>query len=172
MKIDLSQIESEPLRFRETIQLDPERVDADQVATPLEVTLEGAIRRAGDGFLVDGHVTAEGELRCVRCLEPVAWRISEGLNLQLVRTVPAEEDVELSDEDLEASFIDSEELDIEDLAAEQVSLGLPMHVVCDANCAGLCPSCGANLNHPDACECEPEADPRWAALADLKDRTS
>jgi uncharacterized protein len=40
--------------------------------------------------------------------------------------------------------------------------------VCRANCKGLCPHCGNNLN-VESCECVGTmADPRWAALEDIR----
>ena len=53
-------------------------------------------------------------------------------------------------------------------------LALPMRIVCDQDCAGLCPRCGANRNREGACQCQPEIDPRLAVLADLggSDRNS
>jgi hypothetical protein len=49
-----------------------------------------------------------------------------------------------------------------------VLLALPLKVICQSDCRGLCPSCGANLNHEE-CRCETHAtDPRMAPLARLK----
>ena len=49
-----------------------------------------------------------------------------------------------------------------------VLLALPMKVICQSDCRGLCANCGANLNHEE-CRCETHAtDPRMAPLARLK----
>ncbi len=43
-------------------------------------------------------------------------------------------------------------------------------ILCREDCAGLCPSCGANLN-AGACDCPPPSpDSRWDALRDVADR--
>ena len=48
-------------------------------------------------------------------------------------------------------------------------LALPDKILCRADCAGLCPVCGVDLNaEPHEHEGE-ESDPRWAALAELND---
>ena len=52
---------------------------------------------------------------------------------------------------------------------EFVELAMPVRILCSEDCAGLCPSCGANRNLVEECGCEPEIDPRWSALAALKD---
>ena len=50
---------------------------------------------------------------------------------------------------------------------EQVLLSLPGRALCQQECKGLCPKCGANRNLAD-CGCgEGLADPRWNALAGL-----
>ena len=38
--------------------------------------------------------------------------------------------------------------------------------LCSPDCKGLCPGCGANLNH-EACRCKKAVDPRLAKLAQL-----
>ena len=70
------------------------------------------------------------------------------------------------------SFLEGNEIDLLELAAEQILLTLPMRILCDEACAGLCPTCGANRNAGTACDCQPEIDPRWQALASLKNSHS
>ncbi len=56
---------------------------------------------------------------------------------------------------------------LEDVVREQVLLSLPSRTLCTADCKGLCPRCGQNLNQAK-CSCdEASADPRWNALAGL-----
>ena len=44
----------------------------------------------------------------------------------------------------------------------------PFKVLCDEDCKGLCPSCGANLNQ-EQCSCgdDTDIDPRMEALKEL-----
>jgi uncharacterized protein len=46
---------------------------------------------------------------------------------------------------------------------------MPAQVLCRADCAGLCPVCGIDLNEapPDHAH-ERAPDPRWAALRELE----
>ena len=62
------------------------------------------------------------------------------------------EEIELSPEDLEEGTYDEEEIPVESVVVEHVLLSLPMKPLCDANCKGLCPSCGSNRNLTD-CGC-------------------
>jgi uncharacterized protein len=57
---------------------------------------------------------------------------------------------------------------LEDVLREQVLLSLPVRTLCKPDCKGLCPRCGANRNN-QACTCAGD-DPRWEALAGLRER--
>lgn len=169
MKIDLSRIESEPLGFDETLPLDPDRLDRDQVAGEVKVRLVGTIRPVGGGFVVDGTFQASGPLVCSRCLAQVPWQIEDTFTAEYRPGVqaPGEGEFEIDNDELDVAFLTDSILDLEDVAAEQVSLALPMRIVCDESCAGLCPHCGADRNVEGACRCEAEIDPRWEALRNL-----
>jgi uncharacterized protein len=169
VKVDLSKIETELISFAETMSFDDERLDPTRVIGPMEVRLEGKVRPAGDHYLVDGRTSASGHLSCGRCLEPVEWRMESGFDLEVALTdaAPVDPELALDEADLDVVFLTEPLLDLEELAIEQVLLEMPIRVVCSEECAGLCPQCGANRNQEGACRCQPEADPRWAALKDL-----
>lgn len=169
MKIDLSKIEGEPETFAETFVLGEDRLDPDRVTGGMNVHLEGRVRPVGEHFLVDGRLTASGRVNCGRCLEPVDWRADTSFNLEvaLAEAAPLDPEIALDEADLDLVYLEKPILELEELAIEQVELELPIRVLCSEECAGLCPRCGANRNDEGACQCEPEADPRWAALKDL-----
>jgi uncharacterized protein len=172
VKIDLSHIEQEPMSLDEVLTLAPERLDGEQVAAPITVRLAGEVRPSGESFMVSGKWVADGPLKCSRCLSPVPWKVDESFFVEY-RLQPAmafEGEIGLAEGDLEVAFLEGSELDLEELAAEQVLLALPMRIVCAEDCAGLCPRCGADRND-GACSCQPEVDPRWSALADLSGGT-
>jgi uncharacterized protein len=174
VKIDISQLEHEPVRFDENVLVSVERLDPDQVAGPMRVRLEGEVRPHGGVFSVSGRCAAEGRLTCSRCLEPVEWSVDENFSLEyrLPTLAPVDAESGLDGGELDVAFLQGEELDLSELAAEQVLLSLPMRIVCRPDCAGLCARCGANLNNEEGCGCEPEIDPRWGALADLAGNAS
>jgi uncharacterized protein len=125
--------------------------------------LDGQIRIAGD-------IETKVELVCARCLEPVVEEVSRTFDLfysPLPKGVKPEE-ARLKEDDAEIGFFEGEGLFLADVLREQVLLALPMKVICRSDCRGLCPNCGANLNHEE-CRCETHAtDPRLAPLARLK----
>jgi len=80
--------------------------------------------------------------------------ISTGLLGEIIAGL--DEEIELGAGDLDVMFITGDQLDVETLAAEQVMLNLPMRVLCQPDCPGLCARCGANKNQKGSCRCEPE----------------
>jgi uncharacterized protein len=65
-------------------------------------------------------------------------------------------------------IVEGEQIDLKELAREQILLNLPEQVVCSEACKGLCEKCGADRN-TDECRCgNDDIDPRWAALKGLK----
>jgi uncharacterized protein len=135
---------------------------------PLQVTataelLDGQIR-------ITGELETKIELVCARCLEPVVEDVNRAFDLfyrPVAKDLKPKED-RLKDDDTEIGFFEGEGLFLADVLKEQVLLALPLKVICRSDCRGLCPSCGANLNHEE-CRCETHAtDARLAPLARLK----
>lgn len=123
-------------------------------AIGLDVTLEAVV----EGVLVTG--TAEVSLggQCARCLEQIAD--STAVDLQELYLYPGKE---LDDD--EASRIEDELIDLEPLLRDAVVLDLPFTPLCRPDCAGLCPTCGANLNRDPQHSHAETTDSRWAGLA-------
>ena len=70
-------------------------------------------------------------------------------------------------EEMSSPYVTDEELDLSAWARDALALALPTQILCSPDCAGLCPKCGKNLND-EPHEHEPEPDPRWAKLRELK----
>ena len=63
-------------------------------------------------------------------------------------------------------YLEGELLDVDRWATDSAILALPIVIRCKADCAGLCPQCGADRNVV-ACGCEPPKDARWERLREL-----
>ena len=141
-----------------------------------EVKQAGPLEVNATAELLEGHIRVAGmletkvEMVCARCLEPVIEDVHREFDLfyqPLLKGVKPEEE-RLKDDDTDIGFFVGEGLFLVDILKEQVLLSLPMKVICQSDCRGLCASCGANLNHEE-CRCETHAsDPRLAPLARLK----
>ena len=79
------------------------------------------------------------------------------------------DEINLKYDDLEIGFYRDERIDLRGVILEPILIDLPMKMVCDPDCKGLCDQCGTNLN-TSSCTCEPTSDTRWQALAEFKKR--
>ena len=61
-------------------------------------------------------------------------------------------------------------LDVHGWARDAIALALPEQILCRPDCKGLCPVCGKDLNLEPHEHEEEDADPRWAALAELREK--
>lgn len=135
---------------------------------PLQVDLQ--VSRSLQTFLVAGEVHACIRGECCRCLSTVEQPLRSPLRLLLQRQEITREEQEAmaQEEDVEFLHPGTKEVDLKPLICEAVVLELPMRVYCRPECQGLCQRCGHDLN-TGPCSCPPlAADPRWAALGELK----
>jgi uncharacterized protein len=130
-----------------------------------------AARRRGEVTL-RGSIDTAVELRCDRCLAPVAQPVKIDFKADLAARdegAGTAEAAGLQDADMDFSPLEGEAINLDGIVREQILLALPARQLCSDECKGLCPACGANRNER-ACDCETEqTDPRWTALAELKD---
>ncbi len=142
--------------------------------SPFRPDGEGRLRvhlhRAEEVVHVRGRATLSLGSACSRCLEPVSLAIDTPLEVALfpLGSEPAPRpDGEIAPEDMGVATYEDDEIDLGGIVHDEVFLELPMNPVCSESCAGLCPTCGTNLNE-QRCACKPAPDPRWSALRQLK----
>lgn len=140
------------------VDLDALGIDDPRLA-PGEVHVALHLESLTDGIVVHGAVEADWQGTCRRCLRSTGGRqVSEVEELY---------QQELTDPD--AFEIVGEQLDLVPAVREALVLDLPTAPLCRSDCAGLCPTCGADLNE-GPCGCPPpEVDDRWQALDALRD---
>ena len=134
------------------------------------IRLSGEIERSDFRTDVTGKIVAEFEIDCTRCLEAVKVPLEFEFDVEFVDAehFGSSGEHEIDAKDLSTDALPSEQLDLSELAREQILLNLPEQVFCKDECKGLCEICGTNRNLKD-CNCnEVKVDPRWSALKDLK----
>ncbi len=129
---------------------------------PREFRLEGPISvtlsyyRAGTNIFLSGGLRALTRAVCARCAEEFATPHERSFQFVLTpQAIGYGEAAGLRGEDLELSVYEGDEIDLAPLVREQMLLSLPTHPLCAEQCRGLCPRCGANLNHA-RCGCAAE----------------
>jgi uncharacterized protein len=129
--------------------------------SPVELDLR--LEAVMEGVLVTGTARAGLEGECARCLEPISDDVEVSFQELFVYDGQGVD----PDEELEVSTLQKDLVDLEPLLRDAVVLALPFQPLCQDDCPGLCPECGARLaDDPDHGHGEP-VDPRWAALSAL-----
>ena len=172
MLIRLDVIQEDPVRWNEVIEVDPAVVEAPDLIEIGPVTWKGEVAFADPDYFLSASYEYEQSLACVRCLASVANSVRGKIQL-LLTTENAPQDggeVALKESELGHVLIRGEEIELNDFLEEQLALNIPMKPQCRRDCQGLCSQCGADLNE-GSCNCEKQTvDPRWQALAGIKER--
>ena len=129
------------------------------VADGATADVDTLLEWVADGVLATGSAAVDWMGLCRRCLQPVGGRVKADFQ-ELFEPRPR---------DGETYPLKGDRIDLQPLAREALLLELPLAPLCRDDCAGLCATCGADLN-AGPCTCAPaDADPRWAALDLLRD---
>lgn len=119
--------------------------------------------------MLDGSLYGRVRVRCDRCLEPYIQDLDFDFRsiLERLHSDPVQSELELSAEDLSVNFTVGDEIDLHEIVREQLYLSLPMKLLCNKKCYGLCPMCGTNLNKKK-CGCHMEkGHPEFSKLKNL-----
>ncbi len=171
MIVDLTQIEKEAFF---DVAIEPLDVDWNEDDTSLVAPIQVKCRiEKGEGQVtVTGKIVTCLQAHCSRCFEEKGLNVD--LNFKAVFVVrekfPTDVELELKPEDLDISIFEGDELNLAEVAREQILLSLPTQILCDPNCKGLCGICWTNLNK-SSCKChEEEIDVRLAKLKEIYQR--
>ena len=123
-----------------------------KLVRPIEYKLEA--KMISGNVLVNGGVDMAVTGDCGRCLAPIERNFSVNVTLFYDEVGPRQEELDISDE-----------------LRTELLLALPVNILCNEECAGLCPICGGDLNK-ELCCCSndaPAADDEspWGALDEL-----
>ncbi len=170
MLLVLTHIPADGLKFEHQYKAD--ELDLSQAAFSLQSPplVTGRVTNLAQEMRVQGRLQATLAAECDRCLEAVTLLIANDFDLYYVpATAHADKsgETELLDRDLDVSFYQNERIELDELVLEQLELSLPIRLLCQEDCRGLCAQCGTNWN-VESCHCAAPTDPRWQALADLK----
>jgi uncharacterized protein len=141
----------------EPLELGGERYEIEPERVPVQLEVS---RMTGSGYALRLRLQAALTGQCMRCLKAASPE---------VEVEAREVEVPGGGEELESPYVNGEKLDLAAWARDAFALAVPVKVLCRENCAGLCPICAADLNEAEpGHHHEPERDPRWARLSELK----
>jgi len=167
MRIDVSLLLKGPVGSSDDIWIDETGVSETLDHIEGDVTLV----RTNRGILVKGTVSARIKGTCSRCLEPAVsiakLDIAEEVLQEMSRSGG------FSPNNRSEYIINSNQvLDLNEIIAQYAHMARPMKFLCKPDCAGICPTCGYNLNQ-GSCACASQThDSRWAKLINMRKEDS
>jgi uncharacterized protein len=151
-------------QFRESVdvQLEPLVLGGQEyLPVPDQVPSVLTITKATSGSVYTLGYTVNLHGPCFRCLR------DSTIELKIHATEYQAVDSG-GDEELESPYISDDSLDLSSWARDALALELPEKILHSPDCAGLCTVCGKDLNEEPHTHDELAADPRWAALDELR----
>lgn len=138
----------------ESLAIVDERIDS---TAPVDVRVR--LDALNGGVAVSGIIGFDWRGTCRRCAVEIHGHVDADVDERYQERVT----------DPDAFEFDGIQLDLQPMVREVVLLELPSTPLCTPDCQGLCPVCGTDRN-TSTCTCEAApADPRWAALDQLRD---
>ena len=154
----------EEYRDEVELELEPFELGGQRyLPVPEKVPAALAVSKATTGTVFELAFTARLHGPCFRCLGDAVLEIPiAGREYQA--TYPDGSD------ELQTPYLEKDQLDLSAWARDALALELPDKILCREECAGLCPTCGKNLNEEPHEHEEEVTDSRWSALERLKEK--
>ena len=153
----------EEFRDEKEIDLEPFELGGQRyLPVPDKVPAEVVVARAMTGTVFELRFQTRLHGPCVRCLEDAVVDVDVTAR-EYQASNPGES------EELRTPYLVDDRLDLSAWARDAVALALPDKILCQPDCAGLCPVCGKNLNREPHVHDEEPADSRWAVLEALRE---
>jgi len=172
VKINILNIPEEGLNLQFSLAEDsfPDLISEKEKCTFVlrRVDISGSVRKVRRSVFFAGTLDLALETPCSRCLETANLSLKADFNYTLLPEVSTgKEEMELSAEDLDVVYYAGEVIDLTPIIFEQIMLQIPMKVLCNESCKGICPRCGINLNM-GKCDCRSDfIDERLVVLKTL-----
>lgn len=161
---------AESLHLTGELAKDAVSIGPDTYAFCQPITWEADVTNTGNALLISGTAQGAAECECSRCLEKCTYNLEGEIEAYYLLPHQEEEEDQEGEEEFEMLFEDGV-IDLESLIVSSLILDMPVQPLCEDECLGLCPECGANLN-TEQCECADSktVDPTnpFAVLAGLK----
>ena len=156
LRVDIRDLQRGPVKTVGELQPDDPAFNGLGLNLAGPVSVTGQLQATGQGeYLWRGTLRGALQADCRRCLGDVRTELSINVDAAIFSTDPEAAD----DPDSYPLLERASHIDIRDVAREELALALPTRLLlCREDCAGLCPSCGADLN-AGPCGCSAPAEP-------------
>lgn len=173
MKLDIDSIRkgdqnTHCLNF--TLALDVIDFYGDKIYIVSPVDVKGKLHVIDYRLYIALEIMADMQANCNRCLEPFIYHFNSSINAEIIHENLFEYEDDQIDDDV--IYYRDDIFDLGKLIKEHIIMNIPIKLVCDENCRGLCPKCGTKLEK-GSCNCnhirshDNDIDPRLAKLKKL-----
>lgn len=168
LETNVSQLLKEPIGSTRTFAVND---TTDITGEGGESLVQGEIRltRTDRGILVTGRLHTDMAVPCSRCLVPFQLPLTfdiEDEYFPLVDVVSGNP-IDMAGEPGSFTIDEHHVLDLSEAIRQYALTAIPIKTLCRPDCAGLCPTCGQNLNQGH-CGCpQRDIDQRWAKLKEI-----
>jgi uncharacterized protein len=163
MHINVAQLLKESIGSSRSFQIDESLGTDDINSVKGEVTLI----RTNRGIMAKAGMTAGVTGICSRCLKPIDYEVNYDFNEECLPNMSTSEGLPSPDQTDNITIDENHMLDLSEVIRQYALLAMPVKPLCRPDCAGICPSCGHNLNQ-GPCRCPSNVhDQRWSKLIHL-----
>ncbi len=168
MRIHVSQELRQPVGTEFTLDLHQRFLFLDDDVALTDLRGSALLLRTDRGLLAAVKARAHVRGACSRCLSPVQSPIEIDFQEEFIPVVDPISGAHLTTTEAQDEFVIHGDLilDLGESLRQYALMSSPIKPMCRPDCAGLCPTCGINLND-STCTCETQPDERWQALATL-----
>ena len=168
MRFNVAQLMKDGVGSRRSYPLDETLEALPETGTSL-VKGHITLTRTDVGIWLSGPIEANALITCSRCLNPAERPVRFSIDEEYLPTVDINNGAAIKVPEVKdgAFTLDHNHiLDLTEAVRQYVIINLPMKPLCRQDCAGLCSTCGANLND-GGCACSVPVDSRWSPLLEL-----
>ena len=108
--------------------------------------------RTNRGIIVRGKITASVKVICSRCLKPIDREVDYDFEEEALPGVPTPEGLPSAVQYDNLTIDEEHALDLSEAIRQYALLAVPAKPLCRLDCAGICPTCGHDLNQ-EPCQC-------------------
>lgn len=127
-----------------------------------EFAVHVTLDKSGRELLLKARASVPGKFVCDRCVDPFDRQIEAAY--QIVYVYDDRDRGKYSDDEVQVIHSGTTAIDLDDDLRQYLLLAVPLKLLCQDSCRGLCPHCGTNWNR-SRCSCQSEEiDPRWQVL--------
>ena len=163
MYLDLSKVIKglqNQVDFEFQLVLEKSFLESIECVSATDISVLGDVKKIDKRYELTLSYSGDLVFECHRCLKEVNINLKNTVERVLVTTLETEANEEWI-------LLEGGVLNLSPVLEEDITLNLPLQILCNEDCAGLCPHCGKDLNN-GMCECdETKIDPRLEALKNL-----